>query len=72
MPFLTYLRGGGLLLLACATPFVGWFIFTPLVIWASLGSVIAILVKPKQPLLKKADEPAQLTEAESQSAPVVS
>ena len=48
MPFLTYVRGGGLLLLACITPFIGWFVFTPLVIWASLGSVIAILVKPKK------------------------
>ena len=47
-PFLTYLRGGGLLLLACITPFVGWFVFTPLVIWASLGSVIAILVKQRK------------------------
>jgi len=48
LPFLTYVRGGGLLLLACITPFIGWFVFTPLVIWASLGSVIAILVKPKK------------------------
>ena len=47
-PFLTYLRGGGLLLLACLTPFIGWFVFTPLIVWASLGSVIAILVKPKR------------------------
>lgn len=49
-PFLTYLRGGGLLLLACITPFIGWFVFTPLIVWACLGSVIAILVKPKKAL----------------------
>ena len=72
MPFLTYLRGGGLLLVACITPFIGWFIFTPLVIWASMGSVIAILVKPKQPLLKQTDEPAQVTEGENQSVSVAS
>jgi hypothetical protein len=72
-PFLTYLRGGGLLLLACITPFVGWFVFTPLVIWASLGSVVAILVKPKKVLTEKADEPsAQLIETESQPSPTAS
>jgi hypothetical protein len=72
-PFLTYLRGGGLLLLACITPFVGWFVFTPLVIWASLGSVVAILVKPKKAPTEKVDEPsAQLTEAESQPTPSAS
>ena len=46
-PFLTYLRGGGLLLLACLTPFVGWFVFTPLVLWASMGAVIGELVRRK-------------------------
>jgi hypothetical protein len=48
-PFFTSLRGGGLLLLACLTPIVGWFIFTPLVLAASIGSVIGILAKPKAP-----------------------
>jgi len=47
--FFTSLRGGGLLLLACLTPIVGWFIFTPLVLAASVGSVIGILAKPKTP-----------------------
>jgi len=64
MPFLTYLRGGGLLLLACITPFIGWFVFTPLVIWASLGSVIAILVKPK-----KGSVPAEVTTTEADQLP---
>jgi hypothetical protein len=72
-PFLTYLRGGGLLLLACATPFVGWFIFTPLVIWASLGSVIAILVKPKQSPVRIIDKsPAKTIDEENQPNPVAS
>ncbi|MBN1311249.1 MAG: hypothetical protein JXB30_07505 [Anaerolineae bacterium] len=48
--FFTYLRGGGLLLLACLTPFVGWFIFTPLVLWASMGSVIGGLMRHKEPM----------------------
>jgi hypothetical protein len=48
-PLFTYLRGGGLLLLACLFPFVGWFVFTPLVLWASMGSVIGTLVRPKVP-----------------------
>jgi hypothetical protein len=47
--FFTSLRGGGLLLLACLTPIVGWFIFVPLVLAASIGSVIGILARPKTP-----------------------
>jgi hypothetical protein len=39
-PLFTYLRGGGLLLLACVVPFIGW---------ASMGSVIGTLVRPKTP-----------------------
>jgi hypothetical protein len=59
-PFLTYLRGGGLLLLACITPVIGWFIFFPLVIFASLGSVVALLARPKQnePLTLPIDPPS--------------
>ncbi len=39
-PFVVILRGGGLLLLAGLTPYVGWFLFTPLAVWASLGAAI--------------------------------
>lgn len=46
-PLWTYLRGGGLLLLACVVPFIGWFVFAPLVLWASMGAVIGTLVRPK-------------------------
>lgn len=46
-PFFTNLRGGGLLLLACLTPFVGWFVFTPLLAWACIGSVVGTLVRKK-------------------------
>lgn len=48
-PLWTYLRGGGLLLLACVVPFIGWFVFAPLLLWASMGAVIGILVRPKAP-----------------------
>jgi hypothetical protein len=48
-PFFTGLRGGGLLLLACLTPLIGWFVFTPLVLAACIGSVITILARPKAP-----------------------
>jgi hypothetical protein len=62
-PFFTSLRGGGLLLLACLTPLVGWFIFTPLVLAASIGSVIGILAKPKalrtDPMVKEVKEKKQ-------------
>lgn len=46
-PLWTYLRGGGLLLLACVVPVIGWFVFMPLVLWGSMGSVIGTLVRPK-------------------------
>ena len=38
--FGAYLRGGLLLLLACLTPYVGWFVFTPLAVWIALGAAI--------------------------------
>ena len=47
-PFFTYLRGGGLLLLACLAPFIGWFVFTPLIVFASLGSVMGLLAGLKK------------------------
>ena len=40
----TYLRGGGILLLACLTPFLGWFVFTPLVVWTTLGAAIQTIL----------------------------
>ncbi len=46
-PVLTYLRGGGLLLLACLVPVVGWLIFTPWLVWASIGAVIGLLKRRK-------------------------
>jgi hypothetical protein len=64
-PFITYLRGGGLLLLACLTPFIGWLVFTPLIVWASLGSVIAILVKPKK-------APAAMDKTDNEASSVTS
>jgi hypothetical protein len=53
-PLWTYLRGGGLLLLACVVPFIGWFVFAPLMLWAGMGSVIGILVRPKTPKVLEA------------------
>ncbi len=35
-----HLRGGVLLLLACLTPYLGWFVFTPLTLWTGLGAAI--------------------------------
>ncbi len=50
-PFLTILRGGGLLLLAGLAPYIGWFLFTPLALWAGLGAAIQSLVpRRKTPL----------------------
>ena len=43
-PFITILRGGGLLLLALVAPYIGWFLFAPLAAWAGLGAAIQALV----------------------------
>jgi hypothetical protein len=48
--FTTCLRGGTLLLLACLVPFIGWFVFSPILLFTSLGSVVGIIKKNvKQP-----------------------
>lgn len=48
-PFATTARGGGLLLLAMLAPYVGWFLFTPLAVWAGLGAAISVLVRKREP-----------------------
>jgi hypothetical protein len=48
-PFASSLRGGALLLLAGLAPYIGWFIFTPLILWAGFGAAISALIrKPKK------------------------
>ncbi|GAB4505174.1 MAG: hypothetical protein Fur0043_21690 [Anaerolineales bacterium] len=50
-PFLTTLRGGGVLLLAGLAPYVGWFLFAPLAVWAGLGAAIqSVISRRKTPL----------------------
>jgi len=44
-PFVTNLRGSALLLLAGLAPYVGWFLFTPLVLLTGLGAAISALVR---------------------------
>jgi hypothetical protein len=39
-PFLGDLRGGLLLVLACATPFAGWYFFTPVLVCLGVGASI--------------------------------
>jgi hypothetical protein len=46
-PLAAQLRGGVLLLLACLTPYLGWFIFTPLVVWTALGAGIQSMLRRK-------------------------
>jgi hypothetical protein len=41
----SHLLGGVLLLLACLTPYLGWFVFTPLVVWSGLGAAILTLAR---------------------------
>ncbi|MBT3316263.1 MAG: hypothetical protein HN390_16810 [Anaerolineae bacterium] len=40
-PFASDLRGGTLLLLAILAPYVGWFIFLPLILWTGFGAAIS-------------------------------
>jgi hypothetical protein len=43
-PFKANLHGGLLLVLAGIAPYVGWLIFTPLVVWAGLGAAIQAFI----------------------------
>ncbi|MCP4142275.1 MAG: hypothetical protein GY755_18725 [Chloroflexi bacterium] len=47
-PFASDLRGGALLLLAILAPYVGWFIFAPLILWTGFGAAISALVRKKK------------------------
>ena len=47
-PFISSLRGGLLLLLAGLTPYVGWFFFTPLVLWTALGAAISAQIRTRE------------------------
>jgi len=47
-PFVSNLRGGTLLLLAALAPYIGWFIFTPLIIWTGFGAAISALLRRKK------------------------
>ena len=40
-------RGGLLLVLACLTPYVGWFVFTPFVLSLALGASVMTLMKKR-------------------------
>lgn len=46
-PVTAQLRGGVLLLLACLTPYLGWFVFAPLAVWTALGSGIQSILRRK-------------------------
>jgi hypothetical protein len=42
-PVATHVRGGVLLLLACLTPYFGWFVVTPLALWTAMGAAVRAL-----------------------------
>ncbi len=46
-PIRSDLRGGLLLVLACLTPYIGWFVFTPFVLSLGLGASILALFQRK-------------------------
>jgi hypothetical protein len=45
--FGNHLLGGALIILAGLTPYLGWFIFTPLILFAGLGAAIQALMRRK-------------------------
>lgn len=47
-PFISYLRGGTLMVLAGLAPYVGWFLFTPLVLWTGMGAAISATLRRRQ------------------------
>ena len=44
-PLVAHRYGGLLLILSGLAPFVGWFIFTPLILWTSLGASIQTIFR---------------------------
>ncbi len=47
-PSITIIRGGGLMLLAGLAPYIGWFLFTPLAVWAGIGAAISTFIKRRE------------------------
>jgi hypothetical protein len=47
-PFTKNVRGGALLFLAGLAPYVGWFIFTPLIVLTGFGAAILALVRRRR------------------------
>lgn len=54
-PITTHIRGGILLVLACLTPYFGWFVFTPLVLWTAFGATLRTFL-PKRKVSLPAEE----------------
>jgi hypothetical protein len=48
-PFWSDARGGLLLVLACATPYLGWYIFTPFAVCLAVGASVLALFQRKPP-----------------------
>jgi small-conductance mechanosensitive channel len=46
-PFWSDVHGGLLLILACLTPYIGWFVFTPFVLSVGLGASVQTLLRKK-------------------------
>lgn len=47
-PTAAHRRGGLLLILTGMAPYVGWFVFTPLILWTSLGASIQTVLRRKK------------------------
>lgn len=62
-PLSSLLRGALLLILACLTPFVGWYLVTPLVFITAFGASLLSLFKSRSAPLPAADTEDALSEA---------
>ena len=54
-PVVAYRHGGLLLILSGLAPYVGWFVFTPLILWTSFGASIQTIFRREK---KSASEEA--------------
>ena len=46
-PLQSFLRGGLVLVLACLTPYIGWFIVTPAILCTAIGAGLLVLIQRK-------------------------
>ena len=59
-PIASRFSSGILLILACLTPYFGWFVITPLIMWTALGASIQMIFR-KRVAASRPDSPTPIT-----------